>query len=88
MTLALLGSPTRTNVQLAYAWRKHGLDARVLWPQEATSVLGPNDVAIRASTSPTLDGIEPGLELVPELVERGIRVLNGPDALLAAHDSS
>jgi RimK family alpha-L-glutamate ligase len=87
VTLALLGSPTRTNVQLAYAWRKRGLDARVLWPQEATSVLGPDDVAItRLDVLPTLDGIEPGLELVPELRERGIRVLNGPDALLAAHD--
>jgi RimK family alpha-L-glutamate ligase len=85
--LALLGTPTRTNLLLAYAWRGLGVDARVLWPQEASSILGPGDVALtRLDVLPTLDGIEPGLELVPELAERGVRILNGPDALLAAHD--
>jgi RimK family alpha-L-glutamate ligase len=85
--LALLGSPTRTNVQLAYAWRGLGVDARVLWPQEASSLLGAGDVVItRLDVLPTMDGVEPGLELVPELAERGVRVLNPPDALLAAHD--
>lgn len=87
MILALIGSPTRTNLQLAFAWRRRGLDARVLWPREASSLLGPGDVAItRLDVLPTLDGLEPGIELVPELAERGIRVLNTPDALLAAHD--
>jgi RimK family alpha-L-glutamate ligase len=85
--LALIGSPTRTNVQLAFAWRALGLDARVLWPQEASSLLGPGDVAVtRLDVLPTMDGVEPGLELVPELAERGVRLLNTPDALLAAHD--
>ncbi len=87
MIVALLGAPTRTNVQLAYAWRGLGVDARVLWPEEASSILDQGDVAVtRLDVLPTLDGIEPGLELVPELVERGVRVLNTPDALLAAHD--
>ena len=87
MILALLGTPTRTNVQLAYAWRRLGVDARVLWPQEASSLLDAGDVAlVRLDVLPELDGIEPGLELVPELSERGVRVLNAPDALLAAHD--
>jgi [lysine-biosynthesis-protein LysW]--L-2-aminoadipate ligase len=85
--LALIGSPTRTNLQLAFAWRGFGIDARVLWPYEASSLLGPDDIAItRLDVRPTLDGLEPGIELVPELVERGVRVLNTPDALLAAHD--
>jgi RimK family alpha-L-glutamate ligase len=84
---ALLGSPTRTNVQLAYAWRGLGVDARVLWPQEAPGVLGPGDVAItRLDVLPTFDGVEPGLEDVERLAERGVRVLNRPAALLAAHD--
>jgi RimK family alpha-L-glutamate ligase len=87
MIVALLGAPTRTNVQLAYAWRDLGVDTRVLWPEEASSILDDGDVAVtRLDVLPTLDGIEPGLELVPELVERGVRVLNTPDALLAAHD--
>ena len=87
MILALLGTPTRTNVQLAYAWRELGVDARVLWPREATELLGPDDVAlVRLDVLPGLDGVEPGLELVPELAERGVRVLNDPAALLAAHD--
>jgi RimK family alpha-L-glutamate ligase len=85
--LALIGSPTRTNLQLAFAWRSLGLDARVLWPREASSLLGPEDVAItRLDVLPTLDGLEPGIELVPELVERGVRIVNTPEALLAAHD--
>ena len=68
MIVALLGAPTRTNVQLAYAWRGLGVDARVLWPEEASSILDQGDVAVtRLDVLPTLDGIEPGLELVPEL---------------------
>jgi len=87
MILALLGTPTRTNVQLAYAWRELGVDARVLWPREASALLGPGDVAlVRLDVGPDLDGVEPGLELVPELAERGVRVLNEPAALLATHD--
>jgi RimK family alpha-L-glutamate ligase len=85
--VALVGNPTRTNVQLAYAWRRLSVDARILWPGEAGRVLGPDDVAItRLDVVPTLDGIEPGLELVDELERRGVRVLNRPDALRAAHD--
>jgi len=85
--VALLGSPTRTNLQLAYAWRRLGVDARVLWPWEAVELLGRDDVALlRLDIVPTLDGVEPGFEHVPELEERGVRVLNRPDALLATHD--
>jgi len=85
--VALIGSPTRTNVQIAYAWRSMGLDARVLWPAEAVRALGEGDTAIlRLDVLPTLDGIEPGLELAHVLEERGVRVLNRPDALLATHD--
>lgn len=84
---ALIGTPTRTNVQLAYAWRDLGVDARVLRPHEAPRVLGPGDVAItRLDVLPTLDGVEPGLETVELLPELGVRVVNRPPALLAAHD--
>ena len=87
MSIALIGSPTRTNVQIVYAWRRLGLDARVLWAAEAVEALGEGDTAIfRLDVLPTLDGIEPGLELAPALEERGVRVLNRPEALLATHD--
>ena len=87
MTVALIGSPTRTNVEIVYAWRSVGLDARVLWAAEAAKELGEDDTAIlRLDVLPTLDGVEPGLEIVPTFEKRGVRILNRPDALLAAHD--
>jgi len=87
MILALIGDPTRTNVQLAYAWRALGVDARILWPAEALELLGPEDTAVaRLDVLPELDGVEPGLELVEELERRGVRVLNRADCLLATHD--
>lgn len=87
MTVALIGSPTRTNVQIVYAWRSFGLDARVLWAAEAKEALGEGDIAVlRLDVLPTLDGIEPGLEHAAELEEQGVRILNRPDALVATHD--
>lgn len=87
MITALVGSPTKTNILLAYAWRERGVDARVLWPDEACEQLGPGDVALlRLDVLPTLDGVEPGLEHGADLAGAGVRVLNPPDALLATHD--
>lgn len=87
MILALIGTPTRTNVDLAFAWRADGVDARILWPHEAFRLLGADDVAItRLDVLPTLDGVEPGLELMDELERRGVRVLNRTLGMLAAHD--
>lgn len=85
--VALIGTPTRTNVDLAFTWRACGVDTRILWPHEALLVLGPDDVAItRLDVLPTLDGVEPGLELMDELERRGVRVLNRTLGILAAHD--
>lgn|GEM_PF-230694 len=87
MITALVGSPTRTNLLLAYAWRNLGVDARVLWPDEACEILGPGDVALlRLDVLPTLDGVEPGLECGSDLERAGVRLVNRSDALLAAHD--
>jgi RimK family alpha-L-glutamate ligase len=87
VTVALLGSPTRTNMQLALAWRQLGVDARVLWPGEAIEILGPGDVAVtRLDIRPTLDGIEPGMEIVEALEARGVRLVNHARAILACHD--
>ncbi len=85
--LGILGSPTLTNGVFARALIARGIEARILWPGEAVELLGPGDVAlVRLDVLPSLDGLEPGLELVPELERRGVRVLNRPDALLGAHD--
>jgi RimK family alpha-L-glutamate ligase len=88
MTVALIGSPTRTNIQLAFAWRQLGVDACVLWPAEALEKLGAGDTAIgRLDVLPTLDGIEPGIASLEEFEgRRDIRLLNCPKALLACHD--
>jgi RimK family alpha-L-glutamate ligase len=87
MIAAILASPTRTNYELVQAWRRLGVDARTLWPREAAGVLGPGDTAIvRLDVLPSLDGVEPGLEEIEALEERGVRVLNRPAALLATHD--
>ena len=87
MITAIVGSPTRTNLVLAYAWRDLGIDARVLWPREACHTLRHGDVALlRLDVVPTLDGVEPGLEHAAHLEQAGVRVLNRPDALLATHD--
>jgi RimK family alpha-L-glutamate ligase len=84
---ALVGTPSKTNLLLAYTWRELGVDARVLTPDEACEELGVGDVALfRLDVLPGLDGMEPGLEHAAHLEGAGVRVLNRPDALLATHD--
>ena len=87
MITAIVGTPTKTNLLLAFTWRELGVDARILSPDEACRELGPGDVALfRLDVVPTLDGVEPGLEHTAHLLRSGVRVLNGPEALLATHD--
>lgn len=76
-----------TNAQIARAWRELGLEADVLAPAAAVVALGEGDVAlVRLDVLETVDGIEPGLELVPLMARAGVRVLNTPHALVGAHD--
>jgi len=85
--VAVVGSPTRTSDDLVAAWLAAGMDVSVTTPVLALATLEAGDVALlRLDVLPTLDGIEPGFDVVPILEERGIRVLNRPQALLAAHD--
>ncbi len=87
MITAIVGTPTRTNLALAFSWRELKVDARVLSPDEACRVLEPGDVAVfRLDVLPTLDGIEPGLDHARHLLRAGVRVLNRPGPLLATHD--
>lgn len=74
---------TPTNVALARC--RPGL--RVLPPAEALRTLSGGDVAIgRLDVSEQLDGIEVGLWELARLEGAGVRVLNRPRALVAAHD--
>lgn len=85
--VAVVGSPTRTAGLLVGAWLAAGIDAAVLTPALALETLEAGDVAVfRLDVLPTLDGVEPGLDACVALEERGVRILNRPQSLLAAHD--
>jgi tetrahydromethanopterin:alpha-L-glutamate ligase len=74
---------TPTNVALSRS--RPGL--RILSPVEALRTLGGGDVAIgRLDVSAQLDGIEVGLWELARLEGAGVRVLNRPRTLVAAHD--
>jgi RimK family alpha-L-glutamate ligase len=60
---------------------------RILEPAIAVRTLGEGDVAIgRLDVAESLDGIETGLWELARLEGAGVRVLNRPRTLVAAHD--
>jgi [lysine-biosynthesis-protein LysW]--L-2-aminoadipate ligase len=62
-------------------------DVQVLPPAEAFRALTQGDIAIgRLDVAAALDGIENGLWELARLQGAGVRVLNGPGPLVAAHD--
>ena len=87
MIAVLAWRPGLSNGQLVAAWRARGLDAALVTPAEAPGCLQSGDVAlVRLDIVATLDACEPGLEVCGTLEHQGVRVLNGPAGLLAAHD--
>ena len=81
------GRESPTNPVLEREWRALGINVSVLAPAAAEALLEPGDVALaRVDVRKTLDGLEPGLLALLTLRRRGVRVLNRPAALLAAHD--
>jgi RimK family alpha-L-glutamate ligase len=63
------------------------LGARLLSPRAALASLGRGDQALaRLDVRRTLDGVEPGLDLLEPLERRGVRVLNRARTLFAVHD--
>ena len=79
--------PGLSTGRLVTEWRLRGLDAALVSPPDAQELLHSGDVAlVRLDVLPTLDGCEPGLEACDALVRQGVKLLNGPEALLAAHD--
>ncbi|MGZ8782563.1 MAG: ATP-grasp domain-containing protein [Gaiellaceae bacterium] len=87
MLLAIVAQRrTATNVALAAA-APRGVDARILTPEQAATLLQPGAVALgRLDVADGLDGVEDGLWALGSLAARGVRVLNRAGALLAAHD--
>lgn len=85
-SVVVLGEPTETNCALAAAFADLGQRAQLA--DAATPLrLELGDVVVaRLDVLPTLDGIEPGLWKLADLRRQGVHVLNGPVALLAAHD--
>jgi RimK family alpha-L-glutamate ligase len=78
---------TDVNEALAAAAESLGVWAAVLPPREALRILGPGDVALaRLDVRESLDGIEAGTPELERLAAMGVRVLNPPGALVAAHD--
>jgi [lysine-biosynthesis-protein LysW]--L-2-aminoadipate ligase len=73
---------TPTNVGLAA-----GVGVEVLPPAHALRTLSEGDIAVgRLDVAERLDGIEVGLWELARLEGSGIRVLNRPGTLVAAHD--
>jgi RimK family alpha-L-glutamate ligase len=77
---------SETNLELAArGWK--GAETHLFGPRDALLNLRAGDVALnRLDVSPQLDGVEEGLWIVNQLEAQGVRVLNRPPALLAAHD--
>jgi RimK family alpha-L-glutamate ligase len=75
----------RTSTNLALVCARPGM--RILEPAIAARALGEGDVAIgRLDVAESLDGIEAGLWELARLEVAGVRVLNRPRTLVAAHD--
>ena len=75
---------TTTNARIA---RAGGPGWRLLTPERALERLECGDIALgRLDVRPSLDGVDGSLSALGELAARGVRVLNPPDVLLAAHD--
>jgi RimK family alpha-L-glutamate ligase len=83
----IAGQITPMNVALHDACRDGGVPARLLPVDIAARRAEVDDVVLaRIDVRPTLDGIEPGLDLLDELERRGVRVLNTAACLTATHD--
>lgn len=75
------------NADLTAAWRALGIDATLVTPGVAHDRLGRDDVIVnRLDVTPSLDGVEPGLDIVSGLERSGVRIVNRPCSLAATHD--
>jgi RimK family alpha-L-glutamate ligase len=78
--------PTPTNVALATC-AIPDVESMLLTPAQALVRLEPGDVALgRLDVLTTLDGVEPGFWALDQIERGGVRLLNPPRAVVAAHD--
>jgi RimK family alpha-L-glutamate ligase len=82
----VLGRPTPTNERLVEAFQASGFDSALHAPASSPRVGRDDLVLARIDVLPTLDGIEGGLRALSRAQRAGATVLNGPRALLNAHD--
>jgi RimK family alpha-L-glutamate ligase len=87
-TVFVVGSPgSPTNERLRAAFAAAGMRALVGPGELAEERARPGDVVVgRLDVRPSLDGIQPGLGRLRRLRDRGIRVVNDADTLVATHD--
>jgi RimK family alpha-L-glutamate ligase len=82
---SIIGRPSLTNARLAAAFAAAGLETRVVAPDQVAAE--PETVALgRVDVRPSLDGVEHGIWRLAAVERAGGRLLNGPAALLTAHD--
>ena len=88
MTLVVAASRlTATNARLVHAFRRAGVKTSLAPPDEARRLARPGDTVLgRVDVAPDLAGVEPGIWELHQLRRQGVRLLNEPGALLAAHD--
>jgi len=86
--IVVAGSPANeATSELVEEWRTLGIETRLVSGVHLGEQVEPGDVVLgRLDVLETLDGIEPGLLELLRLERRGFDVLNGSEALLAAHD--
>ena len=76
-----------TNASLVAAAVGWGLEAEILDPRRALTLLEPGDLALaRLDVRAELDGIERGTGELERLADGGVDVRNPPGALVVAHD--
>jgi RimK family alpha-L-glutamate ligase len=85
-SVVVLGRPTETNLALVAAFAERGHRSWLAEPAAPPSVDPGYVVLARLDVLSTLDGIERGLWDLPRLERAGAQLLNGPLALIAAHD--
>jgi RimK family alpha-L-glutamate ligase len=86
--VAVFGSAgNETNFDLVERWRAYGIQASLVSQPDALATLDRGDTVVaRLDVLTTLDGVQPGLTELLAAVQAGTRVLNGPTAILNAHD--
>src|SRR5262245_887319 len=87
-TVFIAGTPgSATNERLRTAFEACGTPALIASPGLVEEHVRRCDVVVgRLDVRPTLDGVQPGLGRLRRLRDRGIRIVNDADALVATHD--